>query len=125
MAALVSTAWAALAFYVVWLLRMSIVQGVNRLSGFEGWGMKFSLTGGQQAMTAAIAMAAKNANWTAQTTQAEGQRALDRASANRALLEGAEILWVDDRPSNNRNETRMLRSFGALRRTHHLRLHDR
>jgi CheY-like chemotaxis protein len=30
------------------------------------------------------------------------------------LFEGAEILWVDDRPSNNRNEARMLRSFGAL-----------
>ena len=28
--------------------------------------------------------------------------------------EGAEILWIDDRPSNNRNESRMLRSFGAL-----------
>ena len=32
----------------------------------------------------------------------------------RHVYEGAEILWVDDRPSNNRNESRMLRSFGAL-----------
>jgi CheY-like chemotaxis protein len=31
-----------------------------------------------------------------------------------SVFEGAEILWVDDRPSNNRNEARMLRSFGAL-----------
>ena len=45
---------------------------------------------------------------------ADRKAALDRANANRAVFEGAEILWVDDRPSNNRNEARMLRSFGAL-----------
>ena len=29
-------------------------------------------------------------------------------------MEGAEILWGDDRPSNDRNEARMLRGFGTL-----------
>jgi CheY-like chemotaxis protein len=45
---------------------------------------------------------------------ADRKAALDRANASRSVFEGAEILWVDDRPSNNRNEARMLRSFGAL-----------
>jgi len=35
-------------------------------------------------------------------------------ATSRSVYEGAEILWVDDRPSNNRNESRMLRSFGAI-----------
>ena len=39
---------------------------------------------------------------------------MDLATKRRRVYEGAEILWVDDRPSNNRNESWMLRSFGAL-----------
>ena len=37
---------------------------------------------------------------------ADRKASLDRANANRSVFEGAEILWVDDRPSNNRNEAR-------------------
>jgi CheY-like chemotaxis protein len=65
-------------------------------------------------MDAAIELAQKNRDWPVEVPGADRKAALDRANANRSFLEGAEILWVDDRPSNNRNETRMLRSFGAL-----------
>jgi CheY-like chemotaxis protein len=65
-------------------------------------------------MSDAIAMAEKNKRWPVEGTDQERQRALDRADKRRRVYEGAEILWVDDRPSNNRNESRMLRSFGAL-----------
>jgi CheY-like chemotaxis protein len=110
----VSLVWTGLAFYVVWLLRSSLTGVVNRLSGFEGWGVKFALSGGEQAMTAAFEIAAKNPKWKAEATEEDRQKALEKAKASRKVFEGAEILWVDDRPSNNRNESRMLRSFGAL-----------
>ena len=109
-----SVAWAGLAIYLVWLLRNSLVQALDRVSGLEAWGVKFALTGGREAMSDAIAMAEKNKRWPVEGTDQERQRALDRADKRRRVYEGAEILWVDDRPSNNRNESRMLRSFGAL-----------
>jgi CheY-like chemotaxis protein len=46
--------------------------------------------------------------------EADRKCALDRANRERSLLDGAELLWVDDVPSHNRNEGRMLRSFGAV-----------
>jgi CheY-like chemotaxis protein len=110
----VAVGWAALAGYAVWLLRGSLVQALNRVSGVEAWGVKFALTGGREGMNDAIAMAQKNKRWPVEGTDQERQRALDRADRCRRVYEGAEILWVDDRPSNNRNESRMLRSFGTL-----------
>jgi CheY-like chemotaxis protein len=109
-----SLVWTGLAFYIVWLLRTSITGAVNRLTGVEGWGVKFALSGGEQAMTAAFEIAAKNPKWSAVASEQDCQQALERAKTRRKVYEGAEILWVDDRPSNNRNESRMLRSFGAL-----------
>ena len=70
-------------------------------------------TGGA-ALDAAIELAEKNPDWPVEVPTADRKAALDRANANRSILEGSEILWVDDRPLNNRNEERMLRSFGAL-----------
>jgi hypothetical protein len=43
---LASLVWTGLAVYVVWLLRASLTSVVNRLTGFEGWGVRFSLSGG-------------------------------------------------------------------------------
>jgi CheY-like chemotaxis protein len=109
-----SVAWAGLAIYVVFLLRKSLVGAFDRLTGVEAWGVKFALTGGKEGMDDAIAMAEKNKRWPVEGSDEDRQRALDRAAKRRRVYEGAEILWVDDRPSNNRNESRMLRSFGAL-----------
>jgi CheY-like chemotaxis protein len=108
-----SLVWTGLAFYVVWLLRTSISGAVNRLTGVEGWGVKFALSGGGQAMAAAFEVAAKNSKWPAAATEQECQAALAKARTLREVFEGTEILWVDDCPSNNRNESRMLRSFGT------------
>jgi CheY-like chemotaxis protein len=109
-----SLVWTLLAFYIVWLLRTSLSSAVNRLTGVEGWGVKFALSGGEQAMDAAFEIANKNPRWIADISQQERKEAIEKAEARRKVYEGAEILWVDDRPSNNRNEARMLRSFGAL-----------
>jgi CheY-like chemotaxis protein len=109
-----SLIWSCLAVYVVWRLRFSLTDLVNRVTGFEGWGVKFALTGGRQALDEAFEIAAKNPKWTAEATSKERSAALERARHRRKIYEGAEILWVDDRPSNNRNESRMFRSFGGL-----------
>jgi CheY-like chemotaxis protein len=105
--------WVLLVIYVIWLLRQPLGAAVGRLATFEAFGVKLALSGGQ-ALDAAIELAEKNPDWPVEVPAADRKAALDRANANRSILEGAEILWVDDRPSNNRNEARMLRSFGAL-----------
>jgi CheY-like chemotaxis protein len=40
--------------------------------------------------------------------------ALERAREAAPLLRGAEVLWVDDDPSRNRPERRMLQAFGVM-----------
>jgi CheY-like chemotaxis protein len=111
--ALPSLLWAGLAAYVIWLLRGQLAAALGRLSSLEMLGVKVAISP-SQALSAAIDLARTNPEWQVDIPQADRQRALDRANRERALLEGAELLWVDDKPSNNRNEARMLRGFGAL-----------
>lgn len=111
--AITTLLWVVLAGYVIWLLRQPLTAAVSRLATFEAFGVKLALSGGA-AMDAAIELAEKNPDWPVEVSAADRKAALDRANAHRSVFEGAEILWVDDRPSNNRNEARMLRSFGAL-----------
>jgi len=99
--------------YVVVRLRDTLPAIAARLTDVEAFGLKLSLSGGQ-AMSAAVEMARKNPHWEGEAPVADQHRALARAMRERKLLDGAEILWVDDCPSNNRNESRMLRSFGAI-----------
>jgi CheY-like chemotaxis protein len=106
--------WAILALYVVFLLRDALTAALKRLTGIEAWGVKFALSGGEEAMADAFEIAEKNPNWKVKASEPDRERALERAKKRRRVYEGAEILWVDDRPSNNRDEARMLRSFGAL-----------
>lgn len=111
--ALTPLVWTLVAAYVFWLLRRPLGDMIGRVSGIEGFGLKFALSGGA-AMDAAIELAQRTGSWPVEVPAGDRKAAIDRANANRALFEGAEILWVDDQPSNNRNESRMLRSFGAL-----------
>jgi CheY-like chemotaxis protein len=112
LAAVPAILWALLAGYVVYLLRGTIPGMVGRLGSLEAFGLKLSMS--TQAMNAAIEMAQKLVGAPVDVPQRDREQALKRANRERARLEGAEILWVDDRPSNNRNEARMLRGFGAL-----------
>jgi CheY-like chemotaxis protein len=105
--------WVLLALYAVWLLRQPLTTALGRLANVEAFGVKFALSGGT-ALDAAVELAQKHSDWPIEVPAVDRKAALDRANAQRAVFEGAEILWVDDRPSNNRNEARMLRSFGAL-----------
>jgi CheY-like chemotaxis protein len=114
--ALTTALWALLAFYVVWLLRTPMIAAVTRLSSFEAFGVTLALSGGTalDAAIRSIELANKTTGVSVDIPVADRKTALDRANANRALFEGAEILWVDDTPSNDRNESRMLRSFGCM-----------
>jgi CheY-like chemotaxis protein len=111
--AIAAVLWVLVAGYALWILRQPLTAVVGRVAGIEAFGIKFALAGGA-ALNAAIELAEKNPDWPVEVPAADREAALERANAHRALFEGAEILWVDDRPSNNRNEGRMLRSFGAL-----------
>jgi CheY-like chemotaxis protein len=64
--------------------------------------MKVGLSGVSLAMQARPDLAASVAPLLAERLRREWKR-----------LEGAEILWVDDRPSRNRLEARMFQGFGA------------
>ena len=105
--------WVLLTIFAVFLFRRPITAAVSRLGGVEAFGIKLALSGGT-ALDAAIELAEKNPDWPVEVPAADRRAALDRANAHRQLFEGAEILWVDDHPSNNRNEARMLCSFGSL-----------
>jgi CheY-like chemotaxis protein len=111
--AIAAVLWVMVAGYALWILRQPLTAAVGRLAGVEAFGIKFALSGGE-ALNAAIELAQKNPEWPVEVPAADREAALARANAHRSLFEGAEILWIDDRPSNNRNEARMLRSFGAL-----------
>jgi CheY-like chemotaxis protein len=100
-----------LAGYVLYLLRHTIPATLGRLGSVEAFGMKLSMSG--QAMNAAIELARKQVGEPLEVPKQDRDRALERAYLECARLEGAEILWVDDKPSNNRNEVRMLSAFGT------------
>lgn len=49
----------------------------------------------------------------AQVSEAERSQVLQRARRAAAVLQGAQILWVDDHPLNNTFESQILRSLGT------------
>jgi CheY-like chemotaxis protein len=105
---------ATLAWIVVVRLLPALPGLLRRLSNVEALGVKLALSGLEaQAMLAAVEMARKHARWASDSTKAQQDRALARANRERGVLAKAEILWVDDCPSNNRNEARMLQAFGV------------
>jgi hypothetical protein len=67
-----------LAFYVVWLLRASLTGAVSRLTGFACLGVKFALSGGEQALAAAFEIANKNPEWAAQASERDREKALEK-----------------------------------------------
>src|SRR3954452_23414910 len=114
--AIAAVLWVSLAILLLVLFREQIRALLTNFASFEGFGLKLSIS--DKALSDAIRNVELNATLERRTPliipTADRDRALGRAKRERALLEGAEILWVDDKPSNDRNEARMLRSFGAL-----------
>jgi len=114
LSALLPYAWAGIVAALLFPARRSVAALLGQLSGLEIFGVKVAIAGGRRAMNAAIAMATKHRRYVVDIPDHDRRQALARADREQALLMDAQILWVDDRPSNNRNEARMLRGFGAI-----------
>jgi CheY-like chemotaxis protein len=86
------------------LLRPQITAAIDRLQGFEGFGIKVTMQ--------ALAEAARQR----QAPLAGADSAVIEARLKRAGrdLQGVEILWVDDTPAGNRHEARLFQTLGAI-----------
>lgn len=80
-----------------------IQAGLGRVETFEGFGLKISLRALSDAVEARQV----------ELSGADSPIAKDRLKRERERLAGAEILWVDDRPSGNRLEARIFQALGA------------
>jgi len=99
--------WALLGCYAIWLLREPIVALAGRIESFKIKGLGVEVKLAQQALVDAL---------TERKVALDGfkrKATLDRLVKERKRLAGAEILWVDDVPSGNRNEARALQFGGA------------
>lgn len=118
--------WFGIAAFLVWRYRRSVEALLARFTAFKGMGVELEFAG--QALNKAVA---DNPSFTTPDKTIEGamqqtrsfapveitakdkRQALDRAVEKRALLQGAQILWVDDVPRNNLNERIMFRRLGV------------
>jgi len=103
--------WAILAILAFAYLRKPIVASLERATNVEAFGVKLALA--VQAVNLAVEVAAKHRDWNVTVPPEDRDAVLERAKRERELLRDAEILWVDDKPTNNRNEARMLTALGA------------
>ncbi len=111
LAALPPYLWVVLAGVAFWQLRGPIATNLARTTNVEAFGIKLALA--SQSVTLAVELASKNRNWTVSVPPEDRAIVLARAERERASLQDAEILWVDDVPGNNRNEARMFTALGA------------
>jgi hypothetical protein len=95
-----SLIWIGLVLYLVRLLRPFLPELVHRLSRVEGWGMKFALSGGEQAMSAAFEIAAKNPKWEVEATERDCEKALERRRRGGAPTKARKSSgWMTARPT--------------------------
>jgi CheY-like chemotaxis protein len=99
--------WIILAGVVFIMLRRTIENNVlPRLTGAKGPGFEFSFAAAANQLDEAIA----RSNVT--VSQGDRRGALGRAERHINILQGTRILWVDDRPEDNRRERKLLHSLG-------------
>ena len=85
------------------------------LTNVKGLGVELTFV--LDSIDAAIELAEKSPQWQVEITSRDKERALNRAKAHLLVFKGAQILWVDDHPENNRNEINMFQRLGAEIRT--------
>jgi CheY-like chemotaxis protein len=76
------------------------------MSGFKAFGVEASFV--KEELDRAVGKQA------ADVSKDDRSRVLRRASNVAAVLQGSQILWVDDNPDNNINERNILRSLGVF-----------
>ncbi len=81
------------------------------ISGFKAMGVEFSFI--RDSIDAAIKLAEKSPQWKVDVPRRDKEQALHRTKSHLKILKNAQILWVDDHPENNINESRMFRQLKA------------
>ena len=107
-----SILWIVFAWVVVILFHRPIRNNLlPKLSGMKAMGMEFSFVG--ESIDAALELADKAPQWKVAVPSKDRERVLNRAREHLDIFRGAEILWVDDHPENNRNERKMFHQLMA------------
>jgi hypothetical protein len=97
---------------LAWLFRKPIAeQLIPKLSSVKAGGIELAFET-RMAIDAAVELAEKHPDWQVDVPASARERVIRRAERSLDLCKGARILWIDDRPANNRNERRMLRQLG-------------
>lgn len=90
-----------------------------KLSGFKAMGIEISFL--KDSMDAALdkakdhdlKLAEKSSQWEVVVPPEEKQIVLKRALKHQDILNGAQVLWVDDHPENNLNERKMFKQLNV------------
>jgi hypothetical protein len=100
-----STLWFIFAVVALWIFQRSIRHDLlPRLSSFKGLGVELAFLKDQ------LDGAIKKTEATVSRSDRRG--VLKRAELAQAFLQGGQVLWVDDNPQNNSDETELFRSLG-------------
>lgn len=106
-----SVLWVILIFIALLMFYKPIRYDlIPKLSGIKFMGVELSLA--KLSMNAALELAEKNRKWKVDVPNSAKDNVLNRAREHLKILEGTKILWVDDVPDNNLNESKM---FGQLK----------
>lgn len=113
--------WVIFAFVLLIRFQKPLTNLLYKVDGFEFQGVKLSFLKDSldevinlaKQKNKQLEMAAKDKRWNVSMSDDEKERVLRRAVANKKLLEGARLLWVDDQPENDNNERRMFQQLGV------------
>ena len=104
--------WIVVAIVALWRFRHTIRDDLlPRLSNFKAMGVELSFV--EDSIDSAIEVAEKTAGSPLVVPEEDKQRALRNVTRHADAFRGKRILWVDDHPSNNRNERRMFTLLGS------------
>jgi CheY-like chemotaxis protein len=104
--------WFALVALLIWLNYKRIRDNIlPKLTGIKALGVEFSFVA--DSIDAAIQLGEKSQKWDVEVPEKDKEAVLKRARRHLDVFNNAYILWVDDRPENNRNERRMFRQLHA------------
>ena len=117
-----SILWFLLALIVIIIFYKPVCRELlPKLSGFKAMGVEFSLI--RDSFNAALdkakvhdselRLAEKSPQWKVVVPPEDKENVLNRAKKHLHILDGAQILWVDDHPENNLNERKMFKKLNV------------
>lgn len=108
-----SLLWFVLVLILVLLNYRRIRDNIlPNLSSFKALGVEFEFV--TNSIDAAIELGEKSDKWQVDVPEKDKEVVLKRAKQHLTVFNNARILWLDDRPENNRNERRMFRQLRAV-----------